>query len=201
MAYHNIADNTRVYPQGPYGWPQGIDNDQGAIRDGGTIAESTLWSSTSLGEGNPITTIASGVNNTRATKTDGAIWNNQPGEIIVRATTDIAGLSSTVVEGGASNSANESDSIHQLAVIRTRMIKTAIRSQYWQIFSGIFSPAPELNTEGAWDIAVGEEVGPYMKSSGTDIAANPSSARPGKLTYMIGNPVATNDSYKPRYNW
>ena len=45
------------------GKPSGIDNDQGNIRAGGNIAETTKFSSNSLGEGNPITTIVSGVNN------------------------------------------------------------------------------------------------------------------------------------------
>ena len=52
-----------------------IDNDHGNIRAGGTISETGSFSSNSLGEGNPITTIVSGVNNFGVVT--GATWNQQ----------------------------------------------------------------------------------------------------------------------------
>ena len=50
---------TGVY--GPDGYPQNVDNDQGNIRFAGNISETDKFSSSSLGEGNPIITLTSGV--------------------------------------------------------------------------------------------------------------------------------------------
>ena len=77
MSYF-ITDITAAVPTtgayGSNGQPSGIDNDQGNIRAGGTISESTKFSANSLGEGNPITTIVSGVNNFQAGL---GTWNQQ----------------------------------------------------------------------------------------------------------------------------
>ena len=58
-SYVGAGTVTGVY--GENGLPSGVDNNHGNIRDGGTIAETTLWSSSAIGEGNPIVTIVSGV--------------------------------------------------------------------------------------------------------------------------------------------
>lgn len=200
MAYHNISADTQVYPVGPNGWPSGVDNDQGSVRDGGTIAD-PRFSSTALGEGNNFVTIQSGVNNQVATALANAIWNNQPGQDIQRATSKIAGLDNTVLEGGASDSANNTDSIKQLRVLRSYLYKTAVRAGYWNEFSGDWSTPVTVETIGAWNISSSADNASDLKVSGTDVAANPSSAIPGRLVYLIGNPIPEQDSYPARYNW
>jgi len=55
------SPTTGVY--GEDGLPLGVDNNHGNIRDAGTIAETGLFSSSAVGEGNPITTIISGASN------------------------------------------------------------------------------------------------------------------------------------------
>ena len=204
MSYF-ITDITAAVPTtgayGSNGQPSGIDNDQGNIRAGGTISESTKFSANSLGEGNPITTIVSGVNNFQAGL---GTWNQQSQfSNIVKATTTIGGVSNNALVFGASDSA-QGDAIHQAAVVRNRLYKTAVRAGNWNEYTGTSSSDPTVANTGGYDIANGVDLSPTLKASGVDHAANPSSARPGELTAFSasGTPNApTNLDYKPRYLW
>ena len=204
MSYF-ITDITAAVPTtgayGSNGQPSGIDNDQGNIRAGGTISESTKFSANSLGEGNPITTIVSGVNNFQAGL---GTWNQQSQfSNIVKATTTIGGVSNNALVFGASDSA-QGDAIHQAAVVRNRLYKTAVRAGNWNEYTGTWSSDPTVANTGGYDIANGVDLSPTLKASGVDPAANPSSARPGELTAFSasGTPNApTNLDYKPRYLW
>ena len=204
MSYF-ITDITAAVPTtgayGSNGQPSGIDNDQGNIRAGGTISESTKFSANSLGEGNPITTIVSGVNNFQAGL---GTWNQQSQfSNIVKATTTIGGVSNNALVFGASDSA-QGDAIHQAAVVRNRLYKTAVRAGNWNEYTGTWSSDPTVADTGGYAIANGVELSPTLKASGGDHAANPSSARPGELTAFSasGTPNApTNLDYKPRYLW
>ena len=204
MSYF-ITDITAAVPTtgayGSNGQPSGIDNDQGNIRAGGTISESTKFSANSLGEGNPITTIVSGVNNFQAGL---GTWNQQSQfSNIVKATTTIGGVSNNALVFGASDSA-QGDAIHQAAVVRNRLYKTAVRAGNWNEYTGTWSSDPTVANTGGYDIANGVDLSPTLKTSGVDHAANTSSARPGELTVFSasGTPNApTNLDYKPRYLW
>ena len=204
MSYF-ITDITAAVPTtgayGSNGQPSGIDNDQGNIRAGGTISESTKFSANSLGEGNPITTIVSGVNNFQAGL---GTWNQQSQfSNIVKATTTIGGVSNNALVCGASDS-SQGDAIHQAAVVRNRLYKTAVRAGNWNEYTGTWSSDPTVANTGGYDIANGVDLSPTLKASGVDHAANPSSARPGELTAFSasGTPNApTNLDYKPRYLW
>ena len=190
------ARSTGVYVDG---YPKNIDNDQGNLRAGGTIAESNKFSSSSLGEGNPIDTISSGVNNQAINA--GGTFNNQPSQVIVKATTTIAGLSNDVAVFGDSNSAN-GDSIKQLAVMRIVAYKQAIVRNGWNEYSGEWGAGyPVVATSGGWNISYEVDNAATLKTSGTDVAANPSSAVPGKLTYLAGNVIPENDNYSAKTNW
>lgn len=202
MSYF-ITDITAAVPTtgayGSNGQPSGIDNDQGNIRAGGTISESTKFSANSLGEGNPITTIVSGVNNFQAGL---GTWNQQSQfSNIVKATTTIGGVSNNALVFGASDSA-QGDSIHQAAVVRNRLYKTAVRAGNWNEYTGTWSSDPTVANTGGYDIANGVDLSPTLKASGVDHAANPSSAIPGELTQhqgRLGEP--TNLDYKAKYLW
>ena len=61
MAFATNLKSNLILNQYINGLPSGVDNRHGNIRDGGTISDATNWSSSSLGEGNPVTTITSGV--------------------------------------------------------------------------------------------------------------------------------------------
>lgn len=180
------------------GFPSGVDNDQGNIRDGGDIAETTRWSKNALGEGNPITTISSGVNNTFATGP--GTWNNQPSQDIMRVTTTIAGITNNALLAGASNSA-DSSTIHQLAVMKVRLYKTAIRAGNWNEYSG-WSSAPTVVESGGYDIGMSADQSSDLKANKTDNAANPTSSVPGEWTEhqgVLGLPTTGN--YGARYLW
>ena len=77
-------------------------------------------------------------------------------------------------------------SINKRESVITRQIATAIRANYFNRFTGLWSVGPSEVTETA------------MVSS--DVAANPSLSVPGKLTYKLGNPVASTVNYAKKTN-
>ena len=178
------------------GSPTNVDNDHGNIRAGGSIAETGSFSSNSLGESNPITTIVSGVNNFQAGL---GTWNQQTQfSDIMKATTTIGGVANNAILFGASDSA-QGDAIHQAGTIRVRLYKTAVRAGNWNPYSG-WSSAPSVVESGGWDVAAGADDSANLKTLATDDAANPTSDYPGELQYNLGQiPVQT--EYKPKYLW
>ena len=193
----NITSSPATTGSYTNGYPTDVDNDQGNIRAGGSIADAG-FSSNALGEGNPITTIVSGVNNFQA---GAGTWNQQTQfSDIMKATTTLGGVANNAILFGASDSA-AGDSIHQAATLRVRLYKTAVRAGDWNPYSG-WSSAPSVVESGGHNISADVENASTLKSSGTDHAANPSSATPGELTQhqgVLGNP--SNLDYKPRYLW
>ena len=165
---------TGVY--GPDGYPTQIDNDQGNIRFAGNISETGKFSSSSLGEGNPITTIISGVG-----PVEGAVPGvfNSGLQVIVRAQTKIAGEANTVLEGGSSDTANVAYTPLQLDVLRTYYYKFAVRNNYWNEFNGTWETSvPSNASSGAWNIDNEVDNAGTMRASGVDVAANPSLSQP-----------------------
>jgi len=200
MSFLTNITNLATRATGVYvdGYPKDVDNDQGNIRAGGTISESSMWSVNNLGEGNPIDTISSGVNN-QAINAAGT-FNNQPSQDIMKVTTTIAGISNNSILFGASDSSN-GPSINQLGVARTVQYKTNVVAGNWNIFSGAFDPALTSTVGGGWNIIGGADQGGTLIPDKTDKAANPSAAEPGHLAYMAGNPLPTTGLYAPRTNW
>ena len=196
----NITTTPVVNQYGSNGLPAYVDNDQGVIRYAGNIGETGKFSTYTIGEGNPIYTIISGVG-----PVEGAIAGaafNSGLQVIVRAQTEIAGVSNTVLEGGSSNSANEAFTPLQLDVLRTYYYKYAIRNNYWNEFSGAWETAVPSNAEsGAWDIAASADGADGMRASGVDNAANPTSTEPGELVFLDGSPNPIQTGYGPRYLW
>jgi hypothetical protein len=182
------------------GTPTAMDNDHGNIRAAGNISETGLFSSNSLGEGNPITLVSSGVHNKIAV--NGGTWNFQDGSgVIVRATTSLGGVANNAALFGASDSSN-GDSIHQSAVVRNRLYKTAVRAGYWNELTGTWSVTPTVANTGGWDIAAGADDSPTLKASKTDFAANPTSDAPGQWAQHQGVlAMPTTGNYKARYLW
>ena len=96
MAYWNIDDSSTETPSGPNGWVAGVDNNHGDIRYCGTIADTALWTSTALGEGNEFVLVveATGLGTTGVQTTTAFNLNGSGGQVIIRATTDIADIRS-----------------------------------------------------------------------------------------------------------
>ena len=199
MGFVTNLEGTLKYNQYVNGFPSGVDNDQGNIRFAGNISETGKFSSSSLGEGNPITTIISGVG-----PVEGAVPGvfNSGLQVIVRAQTKIAGEANTVLEGGSSDTANVAFTPLQLDVLRTYYYKFAVRNNYWNEFNGTWETnVPSNASSGAWNIDNEVDNAGTMRASGVDVAANPSQSQPGRLTFQQGSPNPVNTGYGARYNW
>tara|TARA_A100001201_G_scaffold9409_2_gene13901 strand:+ start:172 stop:774 length:603 start_codon:yes stop_codon:yes gene_type:complete len=181
------------------GVPSGIDNNHANVRNAGNVPAGGDTSSNALGEGNPITTVSSGVGNTFATGP--GTWNQQSQfQNIVRVTNTIAGISNTALVAGGSDSANDANTPLQAATMKVRLYKTAIRAGNWNEYSGSWSSTPSVVESGGYDIAGSQDNTSTLKASGVDHAANPTSAEPGELQYDLGGlPVQT--GYQPKYLW
>lgn len=183
------------------GLPSGVNNDVGTIRAGGNITDPRFVAdAVNLGN-NSITyiTVVSGLPYVESPLQGGAF--NGGDQVIVRVTDDLAGVSNDYLIGGASNSANAGQSIHQVQTVNTYFYKTAVRTGGWNEYSGVFDPAVTVAATGAWDIGLTGDVSAAVATSGTDNAANPTQDVPGELQYRDGAPEPVQDEYKPRYLW
>ena len=183
------------------GHPTSIRNDYGVLRGGGTVASTASFSGTSFGEDNPITTIISGTGPVDAAIKVGTPTFNQGAQVINAIQTGIAGQSNTTLQGGQSDSANMAHTPLQLDVLRTYYYKTAITAGNWNEFTASFSSIGNSAVSGVWNISVGVENTSTLIASGTDIAANPKAALPGRLTFRDGSPNPIQTGYGSRYNW
>ena len=95
--------------------------------------------------------------------------------ISAKITTELAGVGNTAILKGADKVTR---SIHKIESFITNRTATAFRAGF-NMYTGAFSGAITTATD----------------SLGNDVAANPTSAVPGKLTYQTGSNVATVDSY------
>ncbi|NVM35761.1 MAG: hypothetical protein HWN81_09210 [Candidatus Lokiarchaeota archaeon] len=181
------------------GLPSSGNNDVGTIRAAGTVGDARFISdAVNLGTSTYIT-VVSGLSDVESPLAGGAF--NAGDQVIVRVTTDLAGVSNNVLLAGASNSANASDSIHQMQNISTYYYKTAVRTGGWNEYSGVFSPAVTVGDAGGWDISLTGDTSATLAASGTDNAANPSQVVPGELQYRDGSPEPIQDEYKAKTNW
>ena len=194
----NITTTPVTGTYGADGNPLYVDNRQGNSRGGGTIVDSTDWSASTVGEGNPVTTIVSGVNGVVSANQSASI--NAGTQVINFAQTTIAGIANTSLQGAQSNSANDAYTPLQADVVKTYFYKTAVVAGNWNIFNGTFSSISNA-VSGAYNINGAVDNAGNMRSSGTDVSANPSQAYPGILTYRDGSPNPTNDFYQARNNW
>jgi len=180
------------------GSPSYIDNRHGNVRGGGTIADTTDWSASTFGEGNPVITIVSGVGG--VVSANPAVSINAGTQVISVAQTTIAGIANTTLQGGQSDSANVAYTPLQIDVLKTYFYKTAVVAGNWNIFNGTFSSITNTQS-GVYDIAGGVDTSATIRSSGTDIAANTTQDIPGRITYRDGNPNPVQSGYGARYLW
>lgn len=201
MAFWNIVGGTENTSFDSRGFATGTDIDQGSIRYAGNIGETTKFTNVALGEGNPVITIVSGVS--WIDPANGAGLFNQGDQVIVKSTTDIAGVSNTVLLGGDSNSANAPNSEHQAAVIEVTLYKTAVRQGQWNPVSGVFDTEPlGVAQTGAWNIEASVDNATTLVASGTDDAANPTQDVPGELVYHYGSGAQpVQDEYEAKNLW
>lgn len=181
------------------GLPSGVNNDVGTIRAAGTVADALFVSdAVNLGE-SLVITVVSGLADVASPLAGGAF--NGGDQVIVKVTSDLAGVSNTYLLGGASNSANAGQSINQKAAISTYFYKTAVRTGGWNEYSGVFDPAVSVSYSGGWDNTTDADQAADLKANNTDNSANPSQAVPGELVYRDGSPEPVQDEYKPKTAW
>jgi hypothetical protein len=163
------------------------------------FAANTKFTNVPMGEGNPIITIVSGVDGV-----DGAVAGTFNGgdQVMIKVTTDIAGVSNNVLLWGASDSA-QSPPINQAAVIEVKLYKTAIRNGEWNPVTAQFDTEPlTVAQSGGWNLGVGVDNSTTLVASGTDNAANPTQDVPGELVYNYGSGSdPTQDEYKAKNLW
>ena len=203
MAFWNVTGGSEVTTFDANGFAVGTDVDQGSIRamsTGTDFSANPKFTNVPLGEENLIITVVSGANlGTQPANNAGAF--NQGDQVIVKSTTDIAGVSNNVLLFGASDSAN-GPSINQAGKIEVRLYKTAIRNGEWNPVTAQFDTEPLTVAEsGGWNLGAGVDNSTTLIASGTDNAANPTQDVPGELVYMEGSVDPTQDEYKPRYLW
>ena len=197
----NITTTPVTNTYGADGKPLYVDNRQGNIRGGGTVADTGDWSASTFGEGNAIITIVSGVGGVVSANEAALINAGTTGQVISVAQTHIANIANTTLQGGQSDSANVAYTPLQIDKIRTYYYKVAVKQGNWNIFNGSFSSISNTAVSGAWNIDVGVENTSTLRASGTDVAANTSQDSPGRLTYRDGSPNPTNGAYGARHNW
>lgn len=181
---------------GPDGLMTTVDNDQGTIRAGGNIGATDKFSADAVNLGSSrFITVVSGVNGIESVNGAAGWVFNGGDQVIVRVTTDIAGVSNNVLLAGASNSANASNSINQVAAASSYNYKTAVRTGGWHEYSGVFDPAVTVSADGYWSQETDSDASAALLSSGVDNASNPTAAIPGELVYRNGSPTPVQDDY------
>lgn len=121
-------------------------------------------------------------------------YNNQK-PVAKRITTAISGVSNSVLVSGAAQPSLV-QSIHKIQVlgmgyaegVRTRKLTSAIRAGKWNEYSGEFEAGYPQSSTDVFSLSPSYE----------DVAANPTRAVPGKLTYKTSAPSLVNDSYKEK---
>lgn len=178
------------------GLPTAADNDLGTIRGGGNIADTDRFQADAVNLGqSTYVTVPSGLGNIDSPLSAGAF--NAGDQVIVKTTTDLAGVANNVLLYGASNSAANS-TIHQKATISSYYYKTAVRTGGWHEYSGVFDPAVTVANTGGWDISANGDRSSVLVASGVDNAANPTAAVPGELVYRDGSPTPIQDEYQAK---
>ena len=201
MAFWNITGSSAVTTYDANGNAVGTDVDQGSIRHAGNIGETTKFTNVTLGEPNPIITIVNGTAGVTGANVAGTF--NGGDQVIVRYTSDIAGIANTVLVGGDSNSANVGQNPKQADVIEVKLYKTAIRNGDWNPTTAPWGGTPvTVATSGGWNISASADQSSDLAGNATDDAANPTQDVPGELVYNYGSGAQpTQDEYEAKTNW
>lgn len=165
----------------------GAVNNRGTVTRGGSLASGKL---TNVGVSRYNTTVFAStvLDNAWADKavSGGTFAYNDTDGVAVRTTTELAGVSNSVLRSGASVP-GLTRSIHKHEVFRTTKTASGIRANKFNKYTG------------QWDAGYPQVV---TDSPGNDTAAAPSRTSPGQLTYKLGQPVPVSDNdYKAKTGW
>ena len=159
----------------------GSQNNRGVVARGGSVASGKL---TNVGVSRYNTTVFAStvINNGSADKAVSAgvfAYEDRDG-VAMRSTATISGVSNTALRSGA-NVPSLMRGIHKLETLRTRKFTTAIRANKYNRSTGQFEAGFPVVT---------------VDSLGTDNAATPTRAVPGRIVYKLGQPVPFTQNYK-----
>lgn len=115
----------------------------------------------------------------------GVFAYNNESPIAKRVTDTLSTVSNDVLLSGAAQPSLVR-SIHELEVLRTRRLTTAIRQNKWNEFTGEFDAGYPVVT---------------VDTLATDNAANPTRAIPGLLNYKSSGPTIVSDNYSKKTGW
>lgn len=159
-------------------------NKGGTVVAGGSAASGVLQSrqASTYSFTSFASTVVDGTNTDPANGGTFAYNNTRP--VAIRYSTGLAGVSNTFLRSGASAPSTRRV-VNKTESVRTNRYATAIRNGNYNLYTGQFSSAPTVAVD----------------SFGTDNAASPTAAVPGKLVYKLGNPVPVSKNYaaKPGY--
>lgn len=150
------------------------------------IGTSTVLSTVARGLNVPTGSVVVDGDDTNKSLTSGTFAYNNQKPVAKRVTVSLATVSKTTLQSGAARP-ELVVSVNKIETVDTRAIATAIRSGYWNIYSGKFTTNPVVS----YDVM-------HKSVSGTsviDAAANVSRSNQSKLTYKTGAKNPVNDAY------
>ena len=177
------------------------------IQQGGSSVTGNYWSGTSTKNNSgaalriktttKLSTVASGLNtptgsividgdDTNKSLTSGTFAYNNNKPVAKRLTVALATVNKTFLQSGAARP-ELVVSVNKIETVDTRAIATAIRSGYWNIYTGKFTTDPTVSYDTMHKSVSGTSV--------IDVAANVSRSSTGRLTYMLGAGNAVKRSY------
>ena len=106
---------------------------------------------------------------------------NNSSPIGMRVSSTISGQANTILRSGALVP-SQTRSIHKRESFKVSRIATAIRANYFNRYTGLWTTSPTSTTD----------------SPGSDNAATPTRAIPGELVYKLGQPVPIMADYSAK---
>lgn len=150
------------------------------------IKDAAVLKSVAAGLNIPTGSIVIDGTDTNKALSGGVFAYNDQKPVAKRVTVSLANVSKTFLQSGAARP-ELVVSVNKIETVDTRAIATAIRSGYWNIYSGKFTTDPSVSYDAMHKSVSGTSV--------IDVAANVSRSNTGRLTYMLGAGNAVNHSY------
>lgn len=163
---------------GTYWSGSSTNNNRGTAKNVG--AASTVLANSALGAvdvGVFGSTVVDGADTDKAISA-GTIAHNHVKPLTARVTTELGGVSNDALNTPA-NVPSQLRSINKRESYKSSGEATAFRAGYFNLYTGVYSPAPT----------------PVTENPGSDNAATPTRSVPGTLRFKTGAPVAVEQNY------
>jgi len=174
----NLSDTTGNYFQGT-----STKNNGGSIIAGGSnssVVSKQNPKGSNVGVFGSVVVESAVVGNTKAVS-GGVFAHQHIKPIAARVTTELAGVASTAITDTGDTVTR---SINKLESVVTNKTATAFRAGNFNLYTGKYANGSVLSP---------------TDSFGNDVAANPTTLVPGRLTYMLGKSTPVVTSYKEKH--